>query len=156
MCFSNKVLLVLLIVCTTVLFCACSQFNETPNMGTTEDDSTMKDDNRTDAAGNGLIDKNQDFFDTQQTNRPTKEKIIQITTGMPFNDVVSLIGKPHGYMHINASSALPISSKFIWTDDQGIPYVISFSFVQTDSKYYTMDLNEYSQHLIVDRVPMPI
>ncbi len=85
----------------------------------------------------------EDFFDAEMTSKPTNAEMKLIKEGMPFNSVIGIIGRPHGYAD-GASM-----SYFKWITTEGDTYIMLFSPPENIENPEEMSLSEYYSHTAV-------
>ena len=66
--------------------------------------------------------KYEDFFDYDMKNKPNKADIEKLQTGMQFDSVITLIGKPHG-----VPSGPSVAGYFWWVTVEGEEYILRFT-----------------------------
>ena len=128
-------------------------FAETVNLETTENnfteaaeiETTVKTEENepkdTEKDETALVQDN--FFDFEKSHQPTDEEMKSVKKGMPFYDVVALIGKPHSPME-----GVGVSGSYVWITVEGNAYKIKF--VETDDipSDRNMSLSEYNKYTI--------
>ena len=87
------------------------------------------------------------LFDFEMQYQPSDEEMEKITKGMPYNTVVEIIGRPHGFGEASSGDYLK------WITEEGNCYVISF---RTYSDKTWDDLLEYLNNSVVHSVPKMI
>ena len=63
----------------------------------------------------------QALFDYEMKHQPSDSDMLKITKGMPFDEVINIIGLPHGI-----ADNISISSYFKWVFLEGNEYIIFF------------------------------
>ena len=67
------------------------------------------------------VKKEDDLFDASVSHLPTEDDMKKVKQGMTFDEVVSIIGKPHGYApDVNHNFGL------LWNTREGTQYSIIF------------------------------
>ena len=96
------------------------------------------------SGGNGVewtTDMTEDeFFDRKQKHKPTVEELKQVEKGMSFAEVVSIIGKPHGY----GNTALTFS----WTSQEGKTYDIFVLYTEQYAKDYPDRMKGFERYYL--------
>ncbi len=83
----------------------------------------------------------EEFFDSEMKHQPTNADMLKINKGMPFDEVVGILGKPH-----NVADRVSASGYFKWITTEGDTYIILF-MPQKDFEYSSnMTISEYYHH----------
>ena len=118
-----------------------NNFTETIESGTTVNKTWEIESADTEKGETALVQDN--FFDFEKSHQPTDEEMKSVKKGMPFYDVVALIGKPHSPME-----GVGVSGSYVWITVEGNAYKIKF--VETDDipSDRNMSLSEYNKYTI--------
>ena len=103
----KQAIIIAIIMCVILSFCSCHFYG----------------DNK----------KEDELFDVSLSHLPTEDDMKKIKQGMSFNEVVSIIGKPHSYApHVSHNFAL------LWNTKEGSQYTILFLLEEkTETKFET-------------------
>ena len=90
----------------------------------------------------------EELFDYEMKHQPSDSDILTITKGMPFDEVVNIIGLPHGI-----ADNVSMSSSFKWVSLEGNEYILLFIPEDTVDNADKMDPLEYYRYTVTASVP---
>ena len=125
----KQLFLILLIM---IILCSCTPKNPTT---------------RSESETNKMPLLYSDFFDLDYENKPSDDQMNLVTKGMPFYDVVKIIGKPHSFAD-NISNG----QTFKWITQEGNVYYLFF-VLNYDIETKGMSIGEFNRYTVAYDVP---
>ena len=92
-------------------------------------------------------------FDTQQEHHPSADDFELINRGMTYQNVVDILGKPHGIGSNRLDDGGHGVGVYSWIADDGNRYIIGFEFTEYLPYMYKKDLSEINSFLVVQYMP---
>ena len=90
----------------------------------------------------------EELFDYEMKHQPSDSDVLKITKGMPFDEVVDIIGLPHGI-----ADNVSISSYFKWVSLEGNEYILLFILEDTVDNADKMEPLEYYRYTVTASFP---